>query len=94
MSAALSMRVCQRGDMSQLYRTVLPALCFPLANFLVSFLTPDLTQGQSLMCARIFWPQWIPEQSLMGQHQDLLWPGAPSTSDQRGLSVHVELGSP
>ena len=34
----------QIGDLSHLYRTVLPGLCFPLANCLV-FLTPDQIQG-------------------------------------------------
>ena len=29
------------GDVSHLYRTVLPGLCLPLANYLVSFFTPD-----------------------------------------------------
>ena len=39
-----SIRSAQRGDLNHLHRTVLPGLCFLLANYLVLFLTPDWTQ--------------------------------------------------
>ena len=55
----------QRGDFNHLYGTDLQGLCFPLAHFLVLFLTPDWTQGPPL-CMYIFWPRRIPEQRLMG----------------------------
>ena len=55
----------QRGDSHHLYRAVLPGLCLPLANYLISFpqgpvLDPCLT------CMRIFLP-WIPVQKPMGR---------------------------
>ena len=65
-------------------------LCLPWANFLVLSLTPDQTQGPPLICVHIFWPRWIPKQSMMAGFLDLLWPGTPSLSDpERSPCTHV-----
>ena len=43
MRASPEWRAQLRGHLIHLYRTVLLGLCFPLANYLVLFLTPDQT---------------------------------------------------
>ena len=43
----------QRGAINPLYRTVLLGLCFPLANYLVLFLTPDWTRALPNMCVHL-----------------------------------------
>ena len=44
----------QRSDLNHLSRTVPLGLCFPLANFLVMFRTPDQTQGPPLCVCTSF----------------------------------------
>ena len=55
-----------------------------MANYLALFLTPDQMQRM-----HIFWPRWIPEQSVIGWLSGLImvWHYLPLTS--RSLSAHV-----
>ena len=41
-TSSLVRRSTVKRRLSHLYRAVLPGLCLPLANYLVSFFTPDL----------------------------------------------------
>ena len=40
-----------------------------------------LDTAPSPICMCIFWQRWIPEQRVLGQYQDLLWPGPHSLFD-------------
>ena len=60
-----------RGDLNHLHRTVLPGLCFPLANYLVLFLTPP-DPGPSSVFAQAFVGKGRFQSRVLEQYQDLL----------------------
>ena len=80
-----------RGDLNDLYRTVLQAKYlvwyFGKIPCLISHTWPD--PGPFPIGMHIFWPRWIPEQRVLGQNQDSWWPGAPPFLTPRSLSAHV-----
>ena len=57
-------KVCQRGDISHLYRTVFLSLCLSLANYLVLPFTCDQTQGPPLICVHVFGQDGFQTQAL------------------------------
>ena len=49
-----------RGDLNHVHRTIRPGLCLSLANYPVSFFTPDLSSDPPQRCMCNFLLRWIP----------------------------------
>ena len=76
-TSSLVRRSTVKRRLSHLYRAVLPGLCLPLANYLVSFFTPDLPYNPPQhICIALFQEGFQPR-GLRGPLHYLLWDGAP-----------------
>ena len=66
-----------------------PHLCLPLANYLVSFVTPDWSMDPPRDACTTFLLKRIPPQRSMGVCPHLLWGEVPSLLDPREASLHT-----
>lgn len=66
-----------------------PHLCLPLANYLVSFFTPDRAMDPPQDACTTFLLKQIPPQRSMGVCPHLLWGEVPSLFDPQEASLHT-----
>ena len=74
------------------HRSILPGLCLPLANCLVSSF--NLTGPWVFLkrSAQLFFLRWLPPQRRMGAWSHLLQGGAPFSFNPQELPAHVQTG--
>ena len=63
--------------------------CFPLANYLVLFLTPAGTQDRPQCVCTSYGQDGFQSKALWEGFLDSLWTGTPSLSDPRGVSLRM-----
>ena len=81
-------------DLSHLYTAFLPALCFPLPNYLAYFLLPDQTQGSLQYACASFGQEGFQNRGLWEVSWTYYGLAPPPFLTLRGVSAHMEWDLP